>query len=75
MITPEQKTEIRRLFFAEHHTVNAIAMAQGVHRETVERAIDKESFVTRSAVIRQRGIDSFIYLLKNLGKIRKLRKS
>jgi transposase len=66
MITPEQKTEIRRLFFAEHHTVNAIAMAQGVHRETVERAINKESFVTRSTVIRQRGIDPFLPMVRDV---------
>lgn len=66
MITPEQRTEIRRLFYAEHHTINAIAASLGVHRETVSRAIDKEAFVTRSAVVRRRGVDSYLPLVREI---------
>jgi transposase len=66
MITPEQRTEIRRLFYAEHHTINAIAASLGVHRETVARAIDKEAFVTRSAVVRRRGIDTYLPLVREI---------
>jgi transposase len=66
MISPEQRAEIRRLFFAEHHTVGAIATALGVHRDTVERAIDKESFVTRSAVVRRRGIDAYLPVVRDV---------
>jgi transposase len=66
MITPEQRAEIRRLFYAEHHTINAIAAALGVHRETVARAIDKETFVARSAVVRRRGIDTYLPLVREI---------
>jgi transposase len=66
MITLEQRAEIRRLFYAEHQTMNAIAAAQGVHRDTVARAIDKEAFVTRSAVVRRRGIDAFLPLIRDV---------
>lgn len=66
MISPETKAEIRRLFYAEHHTIHSIATALGVHRATVERAVDKESFVTRSAVVRGRGIDPYLPMVKDV---------
>lgn len=66
MISPETKAEIRRLFYAEHHTVRSIAEAMGVHHTTVDRAIDKESFVTRSAVVRSRGIDPYLPIVKDV---------
>ena len=40
MITPEQRAEIRRLFYAEHWKVGTIAAALGVHRDTVCAAIE-----------------------------------
>ena len=39
MITPEQHTEIRRLYFGEHWKVGTIAAALGVHHDTVRAAI------------------------------------
>ena len=42
MISPEVRAEIRRLFFAEHFRVNAIAAHIGVHRGTVLHAIEVE---------------------------------
>lgn len=66
MISPETKAEIRRLFYAEHHTVRSIADALGIHHSTVGRAIDKESFVTRSAVVRDRGIDAYLPIVKDV---------
>ena len=44
MIPPEVHAEIRRLFFAEHFTVNAIGEALSVHRDTVLRAVDTAQF-------------------------------
>jgi transposase len=59
MIPPETRTEIRRLFYAEHHTINAIAAAMGVHHETVARAIDSASFNARQIRIRQSQLDRY----------------
>lgn len=47
MIPPEVRAEIRRLFFAEHFTVNAIGVALSVHRDTVLRAVDTATFNSR----------------------------
>lgn len=66
MISPEVRAEIRRLFYAEHQTIHSIATAMGVHRDTVERAIDKESFVTRSVTVRRRRIDAFAGLIRDV---------
>ncbi len=49
MITPEQKAEIRRLFFAEHWTVGTIARQLGLHHETVRHALETDRFVSSSA--------------------------
>jgi transposase len=40
MITSEQRSEIRRLFYVSHFSANAIALALGVHRDTVLRALE-----------------------------------
>ena len=47
MISPEQRAEIRRLFFAEHWKVGTIATQLGVHHDTVSRAIEVDRFVSR----------------------------
>jgi len=49
MISAEQSAEIRRLFYAEHWKVGTIAEAMGLHRDTVKRAINTESFLSRCA--------------------------
>ena len=36
MITPEQHAEIRRFSFGEHETIGTIAVALGVHHDTVQ---------------------------------------
>ena len=43
MITPELKTQIRRLFYAEGWKVGTIAAQLGIHHETVRRAIAAHS--------------------------------
>jgi len=44
MISPELRARIRRLFFAEHWKIGAIAAELGVHRDTVALAVDVERF-------------------------------
>jgi IS30 family transposase len=43
MITPEQRAEIRRLYYAEHWRVGTIATQLGVHHDTVLAAINRKS--------------------------------
>lgn len=47
MITEEQRARIRRLFFAEHWKVGTIAAELGVHRDTVELALEPKRFASR----------------------------
>ena len=59
MISPEQRAEIRRLFYAEHWRVGTIATTLGVHHDTVRQAIDTERFVRPGAQIRPSALDPF----------------
>src|SRR5215475_14412470 len=45
MIPPELRSRIRRLFFAEHWKIGTIASELGLHRDTVEHAIEPQRFV------------------------------
>ena len=45
MISDEQRTRVRRLFFAEHWKIGTIAAELGVHRDAVELAIEPKRFV------------------------------
>ena len=65
MITNETHAEIRRLFFAEHFTVNAIASALGIHHSTVQNAIGSERFNPRSCQ-RKSAIDSYVPKVKEI---------
>lgn len=47
MISDEQRTRIRRLFFAEHWKIGTIAAELGLHHDTVELAIEPRRFVNR----------------------------
>jgi transposase len=44
MISPEQRTKIRRLFFAEHWRIGTIVAQLGVHHDAVENAIETHRF-------------------------------
>ena len=59
MIPPEQRAEIRRLFYAEHWTVGTIASTLGVHHDTVQQAIDRDRFVRTGAQIRPSLLDPY----------------
>jgi transposase len=45
IITPELRARMRRMFFAEHWKIGTIAAELGVHRDTVEAAIEPRRFV------------------------------
>ncbi len=65
MISPEERAEIRRLFYADHHTVNAIATALGLHHETVENAVGTDSFNVRAAQVRRSLVDPYVPIIKS----------
>jgi hypothetical protein len=45
MISSDLRSRIRRLFFAEHWKIGTIAAELGLHRDTVEHAIEPKRFV------------------------------
>jgi len=65
MITNETYTEIRRLFYAEHFTINAIAEALNVHHGTVQDAIESKKFDSKS-VNRKSMLDPYIPAIKEI---------
>ena len=72
MIPPETRVEIRRLFYAEHFTVNAIAEALGVHHDTVKGAIGAHAFVPTPA-LRKSQLDPYVpFLREQLDKYPKI---
>lgn len=50
MISDEQRTKIRRLFFAEHWKIGTIAAELGLHHDTVELAVEPRRFVKRGLI-------------------------
>jgi len=48
MISKEQVTTIRRLYYAEHWKIGTIASELGLHPDTVKRAVQTERFKSRS---------------------------
>ncbi len=59
MITPELRAMIRRLFFAEHWTLNTIAANLRVHHDTVQSAVESERFIRTGAQIRPSLLDPY----------------
>jgi transposase len=47
MISDEQRSRIRRMFFAEHWKIGTIAAELGLHHDTVELAVEPRRFVNR----------------------------
>ena len=73
MLPPETKAEIKRLFFAEHLTMNMIAEKLGVHHDTVKAAIEVERFHPR-VVFRTSQMDAYVpFIIKTLEDFPKLR--
>jgi len=50
MISEDQRTKIRRLFFAEHWPIGTIASELGLHHDTVELAIEPRRFIKRGLI-------------------------
>ncbi len=65
MISPEQRAEIRRLYYAEHWKVGTIAAALGVHRDTVLSAIEAERFLVHLARPRASALDPYLPLVRD----------
>jgi hypothetical protein len=65
MITPEQRAEIRRLYYAEHWKVGTIATQLGVHYETVLAAINRASVLTRGGRCRATTLDPYLPFLRD----------
>jgi transposase len=66
VIPLEQRTEIRRLYYAEHWKVGTIAAALGVHHETVETAINRASPLTRGGRCRATTLDPYLPFLRDV---------
>jgi transposase len=64
MIPPEQRAEIRRLYYAEHWKIGTIAAALGVHRDTVRTAIEAERFLAPLARPRPSRLDPYLPFLR-----------
>ena len=73
MIPPETRVEARRLFFAEHISMNLIAEKLGIHHDTVKDAIEVSKFHPH-AVFRESRVDPYIpFMTKTLEDFPKLR--
>src|SRR2546427_215035 len=59
MISPEQRAEIRRLYYAEHWRVGTIATTLGVHHDTVRHAIEPARSIRPGAQIRPSALDHY----------------
>jgi transposase len=64
VITPEQRAEIRRLFYAEHWKVGSIASALGVHGDTVRNAIEAQRFLANAARPRPTKLDPYLSFIR-----------
>ena len=57
MIPPEQRAEIRRLYYAEHWRIGTIASTLGVHHDTVRLAIER--FIRPGTQVRPSALDPY----------------
>ena len=57
MISPEQRAEIRRLYYAEHWRIGTIATALGVHHDTVRVALER--FIRPGTQVRPTPLDPY----------------
>lgn len=64
MLSDSLRTEIRRLFYAEHWRVGTIAAELGVHHESVRHAIGRDGFVSRSTV-RPSALDPYVDFIRD----------
>ena len=65
MVPPEQRAEMRRLFYAEHWTVGTIAAQLGVHHATVTAAINRDTALTRGGRCRATALDPYLPFVRD----------
>ena len=65
MITPAQRAEIRRLYYAEHWKIGTIAAQLGLHRETVRAAVERDSPSVPPSVWRPSIIDPYLPFIRD----------
>jgi transposase len=74
MISPELKTKIRRLYYAEHWKIGTIAAELGVHADTVQRAIESNRFAPRARPVRATLLDPYKdFIAKTLERYPRIR--
>jgi len=72
MIPPEQRAEIRRLYYAGHWPIGTIATTLGVHHDTVRLAIER--FIRPGTQVRPSTLDPYKpFLLMTLEQYPRLR--
>lgn len=64
MITPEQRAEIRRLYFGEHWKVGTIAINLGVHHDTVRAALADTDSLKRGTC-RRTQLDPYLPFIRD----------
>jgi len=64
MISPAQRAEIRRLFYAEHWRIGTIASQLGLHAQTVRAALETERFNQRS-LVRASPLDPYLPFVRD----------
>jgi hypothetical protein len=65
VIPLELRTEIRRLYYAEHWKVGTIASSLHVHHETVQTAIASETLGVRRGVCRASALDPYLPVVRD----------
>jgi transposase len=65
MITPEERAEIRRLYYGEHWKVGTIAAGLGVHHETVRAAIVNDTQGMRRGTCRATQLDPYLPVIRD----------
>lgn len=74
MITDEQRTRARQLFFAEHWKINTIATELGLHHDAVELALCEHRFANRRFGSSPQKLDPFrAFVLTTLEQYPRLR--
>lgn len=64
MITPEQRAEIRRLYYGEHWKVGTIATNLGVHHDTVTAAINCDTRLLTRGTCRHTKLEPFLPFIR-----------
>lgn len=67
MMTPEEITEVKRLFFGEHWKIGTISTFLYRHPDAIKRAVNVESFLRKGRTV-ARKIDPFVEFIESVLK-------